>query len=200
MRNNASELAQVVAQWVPALPQSTAIDLYRLLGHDLAAPTSGAIRHERLGLLVQLVSDLTGQAPTCEDYEWARARRREAGEDWPTSTSLIRAYGGHWLRAVRSAMRHATGGTSERVPHSLHHARFRKAYRPGEVIDAIKACRSYLADWPTPWEYEQWAVIRRRLARAAGLPEPRLPALPPIRKLFGSWDQALAAARTGVEE
>lgn len=195
MGGNASELAQVVASWVPALPEATARDLHRLFGHDLAAPSSGAIRYARLGLLIALVSDLTGEMLTCERYEDARADRAERGEAWPAHSTLIRDYG-HWLAAVKAAMRHAGRGSAARVPGSLHHARFRTAYRQSDVEEAIKQCRDDLSgQWPGQWEYLEWAPIRRRLARLAGLPEPRLPGLRPLRKLFGDWDNALRAAQ-----
>jgi hypothetical protein len=64
--------------------------------------------------------------------------------------------------------------------------------------------------WPTKWEYEEWAQIKRRLARrsgtdgsakasgegavARGSVGTRYPGLKQIRKAFGTYDEAVRSA------
>jgi len=49
-------------------------------------------------------------------------------------------------------------------------------------------------DWPTRWEFEAWRPLKRRLAREHGNPEPRIPSLQQIPKIFGSFDRAVEVA------
>ena len=192
--SSASEVAQVIASLVPFLPNEAASDLRRLLGHDLSAPTTGELREARLGLLVTLIAQGTGEVPSTAVYDEAREQEATRGYDWPSHSGLIRAYG-HWLKAVRAAMRLYFDGGKARVKASGQNSRWSTAYSQPEILDAIKRCRGALDNWPTQWEYEEWARLARMAARAAGLPDPRVPVLGPIRTQFGSWDKALAAAR-----
>jgi hypothetical protein len=183
--HGASEVAQALAGLVLALPEQTVTDLHGLLAHTVAAPSPAQIRESRVGLLLTLVADSPGEVPTVERYETERKRREGSGENWPAHSTLIRAYG-HWLAAVRAAMRLQRDGGRARVPRSHHHARLRTGYTREQVMGALRTCADALGSWPTEWEYEEWARLRREAARLAGLPEPTLPVLKPIRTLFGS--------------
>jgi hypothetical protein len=189
---NASECAQVLASLVPKLPEVTARTLMQLLGHHLAAPSAALRRQARLGLLIEMVA--RGTVPNTDQYMAERDLRRQRGENWPTYSVLINAYG-HWLAAQKAAIKLVEIGSRARVATSHHHARFRRDTLRQEVPEAIMKCRDKLGDWPTEWEYYEWASLARRAARAAGKPEPHLPSSGPVNKLFGNYDEAVAAAK-----
>jgi hypothetical protein len=195
---NASEVAQAMVKLISdhrAVPQQAAEDLARLLGHDLAAPSAGARRQARLGLLIDLVSDGQGLFIPSTAYDEAREARAAAGEDWPTSSSLARVYG-HWLVAVKAACRYWYGGGPQRVPSSHAHARPQRGYQPQEIRRALWECQRELelpdGVLPTQWEYQEWAQIKRLIARRAGS-KTRVPGLKQIRKAYGSYSAAASA-------
>lgn len=193
---NATEAAQVLAQMVAdraAFPEAAVRDLARLLGHGLAVHSVARERSTRLGLLVDLVSSVSGEFIDTATYEAAREQRSKAGEEWPAASTLSRAYG-HWLAAVRAAMRFWFDGGQARVASSHRHACRHAGYRPREIAAALRRCRDELGAWPTEWEYEEWRRVCRELSRRAGLPEPRLPSMPVVRKACGSFEAGLALA------
>ena len=191
----ASEVAWTLASLVPELPDSTATDLKRLLARSLSSPTSGERRQARLGLLIDLVRQSQGEVPAVVDYEAARQGRARRGETWPTHSTLVRAYGGHWLAAVRAAMRLAFDGLKGRVSDREQRHTHVPSYTADEVVEAILACWHDLGlrpDGPGPSfpEYLEWISIRRTVSRMAGKSPPRLPSRDPIDRLFGSWQTA----------
>jgi hypothetical protein len=206
---NATELALTLAELASdpeVLIEEAAIELRRLVSHSLAAPLPGAVRDARLGLLIQLISDGSGEYVDAARYENALRERQADGEDWPDRSTLIRAYG-HWLLAVRAAMRFWFDGGHARVPASYAHAQMHRAYRPPEILASIIRLRSELAEmhpdadespWPTEWEFEEWGRLVRGGARRAGT-EARVPGLKQIRKAFGSYDRAVEHARRLAE-
>lgn len=195
--NGASEVAVALATLVPALPEATAEHLRILLAQDLALRSRAELRHARLGLLIDLVSDGTGLVPAVDDYERARAERAAAGEEWPHASTLSRVYG-HWSAAVGAAMallERPTGATPG------------QAVRPGppytrdEILRAICTCRQVLGYWPAPWELSEYGRLRREQARVAGRPDPRIPQRSTVLKHFGTWESALReAARWSVRQ
>jgi hypothetical protein len=189
---NASEFGQILAALVPKLPEATALALKRLVGHHLATPSAALRRQARLGLLIEMVA--SGVLPDTEEYMAEREVRRERGEEWPTYSVLINAYG-HWLAAQDAAIKLVEIGSRARVASSHHHAVFRRDTLWPEVPEAILLCRTRLDDWPTEWEYYEWANLTRRAARAAGKPEPQLPTAKPVNNLFGNYAEALATAK-----
>jgi hypothetical protein len=189
---NAGEAAQTIEALVPYLPQETANELLRLLVHWLAAPTPAQLRERRIGLLVEIVADETGEVPSTAEYE---DRRTLARGSWPHYATLIRAYG-HWLKAVEVAMRmHKLGGVA-RTPSSFAHGGARPGYTRTEACFAIEGFERMFGLMPTEWEFEEWRLLARRLARSAGNPEPRIPGMKQIRKLFGDYARAVETART----
>jgi hypothetical protein len=197
LSSNATETAQALATVVSssAWPQEAVRDLARLLGHGLASPTPAQLREARLGLLIELVSVGTGEFIDTDTYDTARERRVATGEECPTASGLARAYG-HWLIAVRAAMRFWFIGGSARVPADHSHVPAGPAYTPAEAIEALNvACEDLRCEVITEWEYEEWRRLRRTAARHAGTPLPRFPSMTPIRKHFGGFDQALRQAR-----
>ena len=179
---------------VPALPASTAETLRRLLAHSISAPSASERRELRLGLLLDLIADNQGVVPSVVEYREARAQRKEQGEEWPSDSTLIRGFG-HWIAVVKAATRLSFEGSRARVPSSYRHSKRHRSYTRQEVIAALDECRRWTGEWPTQWVYEEWAKLRRDAARRAGLPQPRLPILKPIRKTFGSFSHALNAAK-----
>jgi hypothetical protein len=194
----AGEAAQIIVQFVgdcQAFPDEAACDLRRLLANSLSDASPGERRVARLGLLIDLaVGDgkPTGEWISVEDYEIARARRAKAGESWPSSSALSEAFGG-WLRAVGTAMRFYMGGGKARVPASLTDARPHARYEPREILSGLIRFRNELGVWPTEWEWTEYAPVRTRHARRAGV-ELRLASPKQIRKAYGTFDRAVRAA------
>lgn len=191
----ASEVAQAIASFVPALTDKAAEDLKRLLARTLTLPSPAELREARLGLLIDLVTELSGEVPSIELYNQSRAERlSENGQRWPAHTTLIRAYGSHWLAAVKAAMRVAFEGSNHHVSHDNHHHQFKASYERDECIDAVRQCAEAIGCMPTLSEYNDWAILMRRGARAAGQPEPRLPSRETVIKVWGSWERLARAA------
>jgi hypothetical protein len=190
---NAGEAAQTIEALVAALPEEAGRQLHRLLRHAIAAPTAAQRRERQLGLLLQIVSEGTGEVPSTDDYE---NRRATAPDDWPHYSTLIRKYG-HWLKAVQVAMRmHKLGGAA-RAPSSFAHGGARRGYTRIEVCHAIEDFERRFGELPTEWEFEEWRRLARQLARAAGSPEPRIPGLKQIRTLFGTYARAVEVTAEG---
>lgn len=196
-----------------AFPDAAAKDLLRLLGHRVATQSPAERRQRRLGLLIELISEGGEFIPTPR-YEKVRLEREDQGHHWPNAGVLSSNYG-HWLIAVKAANRFWFGGGRERVTDNHSHARgSQPEYKPDEIATVLRECRRDLALtgdlWPTQWEYEEWAQIKRRLARrsgkggstsaggkgavARGATGSRYPGLKQIRKAFGTYDGAVRAA------
>jgi hypothetical protein len=190
---SATEAAQLMATMMAdttAWPEEAARDLARLLGHGLGAPDSATLRHARLGLLVALVGSGEGLFVEAQAYDQVRAARLALGEEWPTASALSRAYG-HWLVAVRAAMRFWFEGGAARVAADHSHARRERPYTPEEVVSALSRCREQLqVASVSEWEYDQWRRLCRKRARRAGQAMPRLPSLPVVRRHFGDFTSA----------
>jgi hypothetical protein len=189
--------AQTIAVLVPSLPEQTAADLHQLLGHHIAAPSPAALRERRLGLLIELIAGGTGEVPGTDQYEALRAEREAAGESWPHHTTLGRLYG-NWLAAVKAAMRLHFDGGKARVPASYQHTGDHAEYTRDEVVHALERFHHRHGTRPTKWEFGEWRVLERRLARAGGLPEPRIPSFKQARTLFGTYERAIEVASQAV--
>lgn len=222
-RDSATETAQLIADLVSdraAFPDAAVGHLAELLGHSLAAGSIGERRQARLGLLIDLVSCGTGEFITSSTYEDARADRKASGEEWPTASALSRAYG-HWLAALRAACRYWFDGGRSRVSSSYAHTGRQQKYQPQEIHSALLQAQLELGfcaaqanpdraetgdrrvsaaatwqQWPTEWEYLEWARIKRRLARRAGI-ACRLPERGAIRAAYGTYATAIEAVRRG---
>lgn len=198
--DSATETAQSIASLVrdcKAFPDEAARQLLELLSHSLAAPSAAERREARLGLLIDVVSQGEGEFVTTEAYERERSIRRAGGETWPTASSLSRAYGS-WLSALRAACRFWFEGGAARVASDHRHAKPSQTYKPIEIRSAILKAQADMnlpaGEWPTEWEFQEWAQIKRRLARLAGS-ECRIPGAKQIRKAYGGYAAAVAAAR-----
>jgi hypothetical protein len=195
----ATEASQQLAQLVTnkaAFPRQAAEDLQELLGHDLARPTPGERRQARLGLLIELLSDADDQPITTTLYDQARAEKKEQGQDWPDSSNLTRAYG-HWLAAVRAATRFWLKGSKGNVPHLYPEQP--SDYMPQEVINGLISFRREYGDWPTAWEWDEYLLVRREIARRAGT-QLRLPSRRAMRKAYGGFAKAVEAAQAHYED
>jgi hypothetical protein len=189
----ASELAAAIAKMVQnheAFPERAAEDLKRLLGHELAVPRREARRWDNLALLVTLTVEREGLLPTVGDYEAARISREC---DAPAASTLVKRYG-HWLAALDAAARlisprrHKPALTERRQPHPK--------YRPTDSAAALARYFRIFRVWPTQVEYAEWSLISRRAARGCGAPDPRLPAGATVARHYGTFDRALAAAKS----
>ena len=185
-----------------AFPEQAVHDLYRLLKHDIASPSTARERFDQLGLLMELLFDGNGVYPSTTRYADLWERRKDEG--WPDYSKLSRDYG-TWQRAVMAAFRFYFVGGQARVPASYRHVPRRgepARYGRYSVEDVLHALERFHLDhgvWPTKWEYEDWSHLRRTIERD----DPRLPTLPRIhglRGLFDSFDDAVGAAQRRVEQ
>jgi hypothetical protein len=191
-----SEAAVFAAEVLAAtLRPEELLDLERMLAHSLARPKPAELREARLGLLIELCVADTGEVPTEERYESERRRREAGGERWPSSTTLRRAFYG-WNWACRAAMRLAHHGSAARVSPAQHFRRgSRSTYTRDEVIAAFGRFRKANGRWPNFSEFLAWGQAEREHARLNGMPDPRIPSMPVIRRVLGGFERALAAAR-----
>jgi hypothetical protein len=199
LEDRASEVAWVLAELAPDLPEQTAHDLKRLLSRSLTSPSLSERREARLGLLIDLAREGQGEVPSVATYNERRARRNEQGESWPSHSTLIRAYGGHWLSAVRAAMR-LVSAQARGVAEREHRTTKVAAYSATEVIEAVSQCWQDLGldpsgGGPSHGEYLEWANLARTGARLAGQPLPRLPSRDAVRRHFPKWELVIERCR-----
>lgn len=167
--------------------------LYEMLSHRLGCKPAALARYEKLGLLVEIIAEGTGEVPSVETYQRRRAEAADRGESWPSHAALAKAYLG-WTRAVDAAMKLHFG--TRQVPVSSRY--LKKAFKDGaysnaEILASIGKCRDAIGFWPTQWEYQHWGRIQRKLARRSGI-TPRIPGIDVVRRAFGSYDVARNAA------
>ena len=174
------------------LDDVSARQVRQLLETQVASPKPAS---RRMGLLVGACL-LEGDSYVTEEiYEAHRARA--TGETWPDATTLARSFG-YWARAVYFASRYARYGPSKGSWNGDAREPRKRRYIPAEVIDALIDAKDSLGHWPIASEYDLWRKVRMNSARATGKPAPRLPNQSPIRKLFGSYKDAITAAQ-GIE-
>jgi hypothetical protein len=193
-----SEVGQVLAQIIghQAFPAEAVRDLRRLLSHDLARRHPGRLRYARLGLVMQMVNDRREQPNRFvrrSEYMQERERRLALGEQWPDESAIRAAYG-PWPKVINAATQFAFK-SSRGVSDSNHGHGFRRSYTPQEISTALLRCYFDLEAWPTEWEYEEWALIQRRMSAQ----ELRLPGLKQIRNGFGDFHTALKDTRAAHE-
>jgi hypothetical protein len=176
-------------------------DLERLLAADLALPTAAELREARLGTLVDMLDD-SGECPTAPAYEAERERvgRISGVAKPPAASTLLRAYGNDWGRAVRAAYELRKYGSASRVKHDHKYARGGRVkgddvYTREEAIAAIVRFRDRHEVWPTGNQYFKWAAALRRRAREGGHPDPRLPSGTGIKPHFKRFVDAVTAAK-----
>lgn len=187
------DLVLLFADWVmdpDLVPDAAAEDLRRLLAHDIAAPTTPQLRIGHLGLLIDLINELRRYI-TKRNYEDERARRALQGEVWPASSALTHQYG-PWPLLVDEVTDFVDYGPASKLQRpGVRAPRVKSSYTPAEVNSALIRCRSALGAWPSPWGYELWASIERRVRRK----DPNLPILSAIDKTYGDWDTASRRAQ-----
>jgi hypothetical protein len=188
--------AAALLHLVSDLSERTLRDLERLLLADLATPSGAELREARLGLLMEMVSDGSGQIARADVYDALREHRQALGERWPDSTTLIRAYSQRWAVAVRAAMRLAFDGGAQRVAHTHKHGQGRRDYTREEVVTAVRRFHEqHDGRWPAATQFYAWGEYLRRAARNGGHPDPRVPTRPALRKKFPRFSLAVAAAK-----
>lgn len=196
----ASEGAELLLQLVQdkrGFPDEAVRDLRRLLSHELARRDSAALRLGHLRLLIEMMLALDPSDNDAwvsqADYTAERDRRALDGEMYPTEGALRNAYG-RWVSAVRAASRFVEHGGAARVPANHAHVRPGMSYKPEDVMSGLIRCRRDLGDWPSEWEYHEWARIKRHLA----ITDPRVPSAKPLRK-FGGFANALRATQAAFK-
>ncbi len=192
-----SEMARVIAELVPSLPVETVVDLGRLVQRRLTMVDSHATRFARLGLLIDMVSEESGEVPSTDAYDRLRAERLSAGEVWPAHSTLCVAFGG-WVGAVRTAMLLVLDGSRSPVPARNHYRDAKPVFSLQDCVAAFIDCSRSLGVWPTEHEYEEWRRLSRELARLAGKPYPHYPSAQSWRRLFGPWVSLETAARRAL--
>jgi hypothetical protein len=195
----ASDVGRALAELVESLTPDAAGELARFVGDSLASPPSGLLREARLGLLIRLLRARDAELVDTELYEAERERWRLRGVEWPAASTVSRAFG-DWLRAQMAAAHLAFLGTGARQPRSHHHTGPRPKYTPSEVLAVMIELRRVYGVWLTSGEYKMVVELRRRAALQLGKPEPRLPSMTPINRLFGGYPAVIAAARAEAGE
>jgi hypothetical protein len=191
--DGASDVAATIARMIAnrdAFPERAAEDLKRLLGHELAVPRREATRWDNLALLVTLIVEREGLLPTAGEYEAARISR---GSDAPAASTLVKRYG-HWLAALDAAARLISPRRYK--PALTERRRHHPRYRPTDSASALARYFRIFRLWPTQVEYAEWSLISRRAARGCGAPDPRLPSGATVARHYGTFDRALAAAKS----
>jgi hypothetical protein len=190
---DATEVAFVLAALVSdrqAFPDAAARDLHQLLGHRIGAPNRSVLRYDRLQLLLSMLLE-NGAVPTLDEYQ---ARRAAGADGAPTASTLITAYG-HWLGACNAAYRLLGRRPGRAISHTMRHAKIGTSFTPREVVDAIVRFRSRFGTWPNQQEFIEWGSIERGAALRAGAHDPRIPTIPALARVFGTYPRALEAAR-----
>jgi hypothetical protein len=139
---------------------------------------------------VTLVVEREGLLPTAGDYEAARTSRET---DAPAASTLVKRYGS-WLPALKAAAGLISVQRHQRA--LSERQRYHAGFRPSESAVAVARFHRTFGTWPTQVEYTEWSLISRRAARACGAPDPRLPAGRTVARHFGTFDRALAAAKS----
>jgi hypothetical protein len=116
----------------------------------------------------------------------------------PSSDRLARRYGG-WQKACRAAFGLQSNGnyfgfSQPRPPAWRGPGSKPRKYAREESLEGVRACARALRRRPATTSYRAWVADQARRARAAGKPRPRLADYTTLRRLFGGWEPALAAA------
>lgn len=197
---DASEAALLLAHEMGApeeTPKEVVEDLLRMLEHLVASRvhSTAALRLGHLRLLIELVEVTTTGFIRRDAYDEARRiEKEEHGRDFPDSSTLAGYYGG-WLKAVDAAVRWLVHGGSARVKVNKKACVMHASYSVQEIRGAILRARLDIGDWPTEWEWEEWANITRQLS----VEDPRLPVMKAIRKAYDSFDEAVLDTRLAYE-
>lgn len=194
-----SDGVRLLVAVTPTLTDIEAAQLARLLAASVSAPSSALIREARLGLLIDVLGDLQGELIDTVTYDAERAARRNRGETWPVSSTLIRLFGS-WHRVLVAAMHLAFDGTVSRRPSSMKLAGYRRAYTRKEALKVIIEMRRVLGVWPTSGEYLWFRELCCRAATVNKKAEPRIPSMTPLNRLFGGYAPAITAAQAKVGE
>lgn len=162
-----------------------------MASYAITAPSPARWREANLGLLVDLLRS-SATPPSQERYE--DARERHGKQNWPAAATLGDTFGS-WARATQAALSLARDQTKGIYPLGTKPLP-RTGHTRHEAIRAIQKCSRFDGgQWPDQWTYETGAKVACEQARIARADDPRLPGLPRIRKLFGDYATALAAAR-----
>ncbi len=193
-----SEMARVIAELVPSLPVETVVDLGRLVQRRLTMVDSHATRFARLGLLIDMVSEESGEVPSTDAYDRLRAERLSAGEVWPAHSTLCVAFGG-WVGAVRTAR--CCWCWTGRAPR----------YRRGTIIGMRSRCSHFrialrrssiaavrLGSGPPSMSMRSGAGSPGSLPAWRASRNPHYPSAQSWRRLFGPWVSLETAARRAL--
>jgi hypothetical protein len=203
LQQRETEVAQVLRWLAVRLPPHEREALARLIANSLADPPAAMDRNKAFGLLMRMVR-ADGVIPTEPEYQAALDAATAAGEDWPSIRSLCRRYGSWSFGVQHHLARYMHYGGASGLPRSFVHTLDRPdpgTYsRPEVVLQAIIAFHQRYDTWPTEWEYHSWARAQRAAARAAGKPLPLYPDALAIQRAYGTFADALAAAKERAAE
>jgi len=182
---------------IPHTESAVLLEASAMVGEELKVRTAPERRHEKLGLLMELIKDLAGEYPTTLAYHERYLAVVARGETPPHYTVLIRDYNG-WPPAVDAAGRHLHKGTQERIPDRYTSRANRGKYSFDEVVEAVNRARIALGDWPVHDEFQRFCVSERLLAARFGQPPPRAPAPQAVRNA-GGFARSLKEAKRRYE-
>lgn len=195
-----TDAARALARAGLGLDADAARDLIRLLAHSLAVPPAAERREARLGLLITLIGD-TGRIPKPAEYDEAR---RQAPDPWPDRSTLSAAYG-NWRNACAAAMRqadprsHPNGKRRPPVSDRGSGGRVRRFSRQEVIAAILRFHAEHDRQWPGEHELTAWGRHLRAHARATAGPDPRIPTSRALRREFGTYPNAVAAANRELD-
>jgi hypothetical protein len=197
-----TEVAQVLRWLAVRLAPHEREVLARLLANSLADPPAAMDRNRAFGLLMRMAR-ADGVILTGPEYQAALDAATDAGETWPSIRSLCRRYGS-WSGVQHHLARYMQRGGAARLPRSYIHTLDRPEpgtySKPEVVLQAIIAFYERYGTWPTEWEYHSWARAQRAAARQAGKPLPLYPEALAIQRAYGTFHDALQAAKERAAE
>jgi hypothetical protein len=196
-----TEMTAVLARMALALADTPMRQLAAVIEMSLGMPEPEVEREETFVGLISMITPL-GLLPSADEYDAAAGAAAAEGHAWPSRKSLTNAYG-NWGHVLNAAVRYLARPDGGRLPRSYAHGTNRPP--PGTYTKEIAAlaiieCQRSLGAWPTVGEYSAWAALRRAAARSTGNDYPLLPVRKQLRRLFGSWDNAVGHAQTRERE
>lgn len=185
------EACRLLAWLIPALPQGVAVDVAAVLSTELAMPSVAVLRRERLATLLAFLQ-VNHRRPSTAEYRTEHARRSAEGlPSVPIAT--LDSYYGSFPQAVLMAVRLHVRGTAGRVPWRIPAPA--RSWTPTETLDVLDVTRAELDHWPSKCEYRALHGASEVLRAAHGLAEVEMPDPNVVKRLFGSYGEALQAGK-----
>lgn len=190
------EACHLLAWLMPALPHGVAADVATALSTELVMPSAAVVRRERLATLLAFLA-VHHRRPSAAEYRAEHDRR--SGQGLPSvPIATLASHYGSFAHAVAMAVRLHIRGTASRVPRRIPAPG--RSWTPSQTLDALDRIRAELGHWPVKNEYRALHGASEGLRAAHGLAELEMPDPNVVKRLFGSYGEALRAAKERVEQ